>query len=174
MLVSKFEGIAHFGLQCPYIYKFFPNIPCVFLKFPSFFLEISQHLPPTSLFLTCFMFLLWPTLLLVFYALPYYFSTVLQATSASVYCIASMYVKWSGTWNVLLFLVAWQEFLLLFAFFVFLVDNCKNISYILLQRGRNERLLRFELFFYLFFLYRWNIMVCYFLLYMVAALQNDR
>ncbi len=47
--------------------------------------------------LTCFMFLLWPTLLLVFYDLPYYFPTVLRAVSASVYtvplcmCDASMF-----------------------------------------------------------------------------------
>ncbi len=32
------------------------------------------------------MFLLWPTLLLIFYGLCYYFSTVLWATSARVYC----------------------------------------------------------------------------------------
>ncbi len=41
--------------------------------------------------LTRFMFLLWPTLLLVFYGLPYYFSTVLRATSAKVYHDASVY-----------------------------------------------------------------------------------
>ncbi len=34
-----------------------------------------------------FMFLVWPTLLLIFYALTYYFSSVLRAASASVYTI---------------------------------------------------------------------------------------
>ncbi len=37
------------------------------------------------------MFLLWPTLLLIFYGLPYYFSTVLRATSARVHCDTSVY-----------------------------------------------------------------------------------
>ncbi len=37
--------------------------------------------------LGCFMFLLWPTLLLVFYGLPYCFSTVLRATSASMHTV---------------------------------------------------------------------------------------
>ncbi len=35
--------------------------------------------------LTCFMFLLWPTILPVFYGLPYYFSTIFRATSTSMY-----------------------------------------------------------------------------------------
>ncbi len=37
------------------------------------------------------MFLLWPTILLVFYGLPYYFSTVLRAACASGYHHASVY-----------------------------------------------------------------------------------
>ncbi len=37
------------------------------------------------------MFLLWPTILLVFYGHPYYFSTVLQAVSTNVYHHASVY-----------------------------------------------------------------------------------
>ncbi len=47
--------------------------------------------------LTCFMFLLRPTLLLFFYGLPYYFSAVLRAASTrvyhdvSAYCNTSMY-----------------------------------------------------------------------------------
>ncbi len=79
------------------------------------------------------MFLLWATSLLVFYGLPYYFSTVLRAESSSMYCNASVYIisldmcgvsmfefkfflniyrymKQSRTWNMFLFLVMWQEF----------------------------------------------------------------
>ncbi len=79
------------------------------------------------------MFLLQPTLLLVFYGLPYYFSTVWRATSTIVYCNASVYTvslrvhyvrkfafkffkiicryaTWSRTWNMFFFLVVWQEF----------------------------------------------------------------
>ncbi len=79
--------------------------------------------------------------LLIFYGLPYYFSTVLWTmsarvscdTSASVYHNASLYTvplrmqgasmftfkffkiiyryaKWSGTWNMSLFLAVWQKF----------------------------------------------------------------
>ncbi len=40
------------------------------------------------------MFLLWPTILLVFYGLPYYFSTVLRAASASVYHHANVYTAY--------------------------------------------------------------------------------
>ncbi len=43
------------------------------------------------IFLICFMFLLWPTLVLVFYDLPYYLSADLRATYARVYCDASVY-----------------------------------------------------------------------------------
>ncbi len=77
--------------------------------------------------LTSFMFLLWPTLLLVFHGLHYYFSAVLRATSMSVYTVSLhmcgvstfvfkflkfiyRYAKWSRTWNMFLFPVAWQEF----------------------------------------------------------------
>ncbi len=78
------------------------------------------------------MFLLWPTLLLVFYGLPYYFSTVLRAASvytvplrmrgASTFTfkflqIIYRYKKWSGTWNMFLFLVMWQEFFWIFISF---------------------------------------------------------
>ncbi len=41
--------------------------------------------------LTCLMFLLRPTLLLVFYGQTNYFSTVLRTTSVSVYCNPSVY-----------------------------------------------------------------------------------
>ncbi len=73
--------------------------------------------------LTCFMFLFWPTILLAFHGLSYYFSIVLWAASTSVYTARCMrgasafafkflqinrYVKWSGTWNMFLFLVRWQ------------------------------------------------------------------
>ncbi len=42
--------------------------------------------------LTCYMFLLWPTLLLFFYGLLYYFSAVLRAASTRVYHNASVSV----------------------------------------------------------------------------------
>ncbi len=53
----------------------------------------NQHseLQNYMLLLTCFMFLLWPTILLAFYGLSYYFSIVLRAASTSVYSCASVY-----------------------------------------------------------------------------------
>ncbi len=55
------------------------------LKLTHSHIHIHTHI------LTCFMFLFWPIILLVFYRLPYYFSTVLRAASASLYRHASVY-----------------------------------------------------------------------------------
>ncbi len=136
------------------------------------------------------MFLLWPTLLLVFYSLPYYFSTVLRVASARVYCDTSVsvycnvrvytvslcmcsvstlaftffkiiyiYAKRSGTWNLFLFLVVWQEFKSLSykCFFLLLTDRSNLLQIIectsrsCTQCGANLQIVqKFNLYYYVF------------------------
>ncbi len=74
------------------------------------------------------MFLLWPTILLVFYGLPYYFPPFCEHERVTAHCASAAQVRlhlnffklidtWSeaerGTWNMFLFLVRWQQFFFL-------------------------------------------------------------